>query len=206
MAPERGASPRIRLIVNQYLYIMEQQPFQDIVKYKNQLSWKNKAARLAWSTTYYLLFRPFATTVFNPWRLFLLRLFGARLHPHAHVHASAKIWAPWNLAMEKYSCLGPHVNCYNVDHIRIGANATLSQEAYLCTASHDITDKHNRLITAPIIIEDRAWIAAQAFIGMGVTIGQGAVVGARAAIFKNVEAWSIMGGNPAKFIKKRVIK
>ena len=50
-----------------------------------------------------------------------------------------------------------------------------------------------------------SWVAARAFIGMGVTIGEGAVVGACAAVFKNVEPWTVVGGNPAKFIKKRVI-
>lgn len=64
----------------------------------------------------------------------------------------------------------------------------------------------NPLITAPIVIEDQAWVAAGTFIGMGVTIGQGAVVGARAAVFKSVEPWTVVGGNPAKFIKKWVIK
>lgn len=87
-----------------------------------------------------------------------------------------------------------------------GANTTVSQGAYLCTASHDITNPLNPLITAPIVIEDQAWIAAGAFVGMGVEIGQGAVVGARATVFKDVEAWTVVGGNPAKFIKKRIIK
>ena len=83
---------------------------------------------------------------------------------------------------------------------------TVSQGAYLCTASHDITDPLNHLITAPIIIEDQAWVGAKAFIGMGVTIGQGAVVGATASVYKNVEPWTVVGGNPAKFLKKRIIK
>ena len=61
------------------------------------------------------------------------------------------------------------------------------------------------LVTAPIIIEDQAWIAADVFIGPGVTIGQGAVIGARSAVFKDVEPWTIVGGNPAKLIKKREI-
>ena len=56
------------------------------------------------------------------------------------------------------------------------------------------------------MIEDQAWVAADAFVGMGVRIGQGAVVGARTAVFKNVEPWTVVGGNPAKFIKKRIIK
>ena len=58
----------------------------------------------------------------------------------------------------------------------------------------------------PIVIEAQAWVAADAFVGMGVTIGEGAVVGARAAVFKDVEPWTVVGGNPAKFIKNRVIK
>ncbi|WPX41440.1 DapH/DapD/GlmU-related protein [Akkermansia sp. N21116] len=90
--------------------------------------------------------------------------------------------------------------------IRIEANTTVSQGAYLCTASHDITDPLNPLITAPIVIEDQAWIGARAFVGMGVTIGQGAVVGATASVYKDVDPWSVVGGNPAWLIKKRIIK
>ena len=107
--------------------------------------------------------------------------------------------------MDEYSCLDEEVKCYNVAPIRIGAQSTISQGAFLCTASHDITDKKNPLITAPIVIESQAWVGAEAFVCMGVTIGEGAVVGARAAVFKDVEPWSVVGGNPAKFIKKREI-
>ena len=74
------------------------------------------------------------------------------------------------------------------------------------SASHDVTSPLNPLITAPIVIEDQAWIGAKAYIGMGVTIGQGAVVGATASVYKDVEPWTIVGGNPAKFIKKRIVK
>ena len=95
--------------------------------------------------------------------------------------------------------------CYNVDKVIIGAHSTISQKSYLCTASHDITKSTNPLITAPIIIKDQVWVGAAVFIGMGVTIHKGAVVGARAAVFKNVDSWTVVGGNPAKFIKKRKI-
>jgi putative colanic acid biosynthesis acetyltransferase WcaF len=108
--------------------------------------------------------------------------------------------------MGEYSCLASDVDCYNVTPITIGANTTVSQGAYLCTASHDVTNPLNPLITAPIVIEDQAWIGARAFVGMGVTIGQGAVVGATASVFKDVEPWTIVGGNPAKFIKKRTLQ
>jgi putative colanic acid biosynthesis acetyltransferase WcaF len=108
--------------------------------------------------------------------------------------------------MEAYSCLDSEVICYNVDMVRIGSNSTVSQGTFLCAASHDVTSSRYPMITAPIIIEDQVWIGAKAFIGMGVTIGQGAVVGATASVYKDVESWTVVGGNPAKFIKKRIIK
>ena len=82
----------------------------------------------------------------------------------------------------------------------------ISQDTTLCSASHDISDEMFQLVVKPIVIKDYAWVAAEAFVGMGVTIGEGAVVGARAAVFKDVEPWTVVGGNPAKYIKKRIIK
>jgi putative colanic acid biosynthesis acetyltransferase WcaF len=170
-----------------------------------QLSLRNKLGRVLWIVTSFILFKPFPTKIFNPWRLFILGVFGAKLHSKSGVYASVKIWAPWNLEMGKNAWLGPNVDCYNSAKIIVGENATVSQKTYLCASSHDITIRSHPLITAPIIIEDQAWIAADAFIGMGVTVGQGAVVGARACVFKDVEPWTVVGGNPAKFIKKREI-
>jgi len=169
------------------------------------LLFKNKFLRAVWNVTWFVLFRPFPTKLFNPWRLLLLRIFGAKVHPSSGVYSSCKVWAPWNLILEKNAWLGPEVDCYNVDLIKLEQNATVSQKAYLCSASHDISKREHNLITAPIIIKERAWIGASAFIGMGVTIGQGAVVGATASVYKDVEPWTVVGGNPAKFIKKREI-
>lgn len=90
--------------------------------------------------------------------------------------------------------------------ITIGDHSIISQSTQLCTASHSISNKDFPLVTKPIIVHDQVWIASEAFIGPGVTIGEGAVVGARAAVFKDVEPWTVVGGNPAKFIKKREIK
>lgn len=136
----------------------------------------------------------------------LLRLFGAKIHSTANIYSSAKVYYPANLVMEEYSCLASDVDCYNVDLVTIGANSTVSQGTYLCTASHDISSPLNPLITAPITIKDQSWIGARAYIGMGVTIGQGAVVGATASVYKDVDPWTVVGGNPAKFLKKRVLQ
>jgi len=170
------------------------------------LSFKNKFLRAIWYIVWFILFRPFPSKLFNPWRLFLLRIFGARVHRSSGVYASCRIWAPWNLILEKNAWLGPEVDCYNAALIKLEQNSTVSQKTYLCTASHDITKREHPLITAPIIIKEKAWVGASAYIGMGVTIGQGAVVGATASVYKDVEPWTVVGGNPAKFIKRREIK
>lgn len=112
---------------------------------------------------------------------------------------------PWNLEMHEFSCLASGVDCYNAAPILLEAYATVSQRAYLCTASHNISSKAHEQIAKPIRIGKYAWVAAEAFVGPGVTIGEGAVVGARAAVFRDVETWSVVGGNPANFLKKRVI-
>ena len=150
--------------------------------------------------------RPIPRSLLNGWKLFWLRCFGAIIHKKAIVYSSAKIYMPLNLEMDEYAIIGPDVDCYNVTKIKIGAHSVISQKSYLCTASHDISRPDYPLITAPIIIENQVWIAADSFVGMGVTIGQGAVVGARASVFKDVKSWTVVGGNPAKFIKNREIK
>ena len=177
----------------------------DLSRYCNALSRKHQMIRLVWGVVWPLGTWFLPRSMGMPWKRILLRAFGAKIADTADVYSSAKVYYPANLTMCEYSCLAQDVDCYNVDKIIIGANSTVSQGAFLCTASHDITDPLNHLTTAPIVIEDQAWIGARAFVGMGVTIGQGAVVGATASVYKDVEPWTVVGGNPARVIKKRVI-
>lgn len=162
--------------------------------------------QMFWRMVNATLFRCLVGTQLRYVRNGLLRLFGAKIPWGSLIYASCKIWAPWNLAVGRYSCIGPHTELYNKAPITIGDNCVISQGSYLCTASHDITDPCHRLITAPIVVHDCAWVAARAFIGMGVTIGEGAVVGATASVYKDVEPWTVVGGNPARLIKRREMR
>lgn len=176
------------------------------VKVIGAVSRGTKVRRAVWNVVCALLFRPFPTKLFWWWRWILLRLFGAKVDFHSHVYSSVSIWAPWNLRMEAGSCLGPHAICYNQAIVTLEAGATVSQYAYLCTAGHK-TDEPNSassgLIVAPIMIGRNAWVGTRAYIGMGVEIGQNAIVGATASVYKDVEPGTIVGGNPAKVIRKR---
>jgi putative colanic acid biosynthesis acetyltransferase WcaF len=167
----------------------------------SHLSIGNKLVRGLWQATWLLLYRP-SPRPMHAWRSLLLRLFGAKLGKAVYPYPSARIWAPWNLEMRDHSCLGEKVNCYCVDKVVLCAGATVSQYSFLCTASHDYRLPNKPMTTAPIIIGQRAWVAADAFIGPGVSIGEGAIVGARACVFRDVDPWTVVGGNPAKVIRK----
>ena len=108
--------------------------------------------------------------------------------------------------MGDYSCLSEDVDCYSVDKINIGAQALVSQGAFLCCASQDISSPVMELTYKPIVIGSQAWVAARAFVAPGVKVGEGAVVAACAVVMKDVDPWTVVAGNPAKFIKKREIK
>lgn len=165
----------------------------------------NKAARVLWDVVWLFLFR-ISPRHLHSWRRFLLKCFGAKLGKKVHLYPTCKITMPWKLEMGNYSCLGDYVICYNIGGITIGDNSTISQFSHLCSSSHNYTKPNMPQTFAKIIIEDQVWVCADVFIAPGVRIGQGAVVGARAAVFKDVQTWTVVGGNPAKFIKKRKLK
>ncbi len=162
----------------------------------------NKLARVAWAIVWGTLFRWSPRILFG-WRRLLLRCFGATIGKNARISPSVKVWAPWNLSVGDEAAIAHNVDCYCVDRLTIGNHATVSQNAFLCTASHDIRDPHMKLITAPIVIADQAWICAGVFLGMGLTVGEGAVAGAMSVVTKDVPAWQIVAGNPARSIALR---
>jgi putative colanic acid biosynthesis acetyltransferase WcaF len=158
--------------------------------------------RLLWVVVQRTLYR-WSPTPLYAWRRFLLKSFGAKIGADAHPYPSAEIWAPWNLDMAPRSCLGPNVICYSVAPIRVGQGAVVSQNVHLCTATHDHRDPAFPLMGGEISIGEDAWIAADAFIGPGVSVAKGAVVGARAVVARDVLAYTVVIGNPARPVSKR---
>lgn len=137
------------------------------------------------------------------WRRLLLWVFGARLGRAVHVYPSTRITLPWNLAVGDESSLGEGVLVYNLGRVTIGARTTISLRAHLCAGSHDARQPDLPLLKPPIVIGDDAWVAADAFVGPGVTVGDGAIVGARAVAVRDVSAWTIVVGNPARVVGPR---
>jgi len=140
------------------------------------------------------------------WRRFILRCFGAKVGHGVHVYPSARIEIPWNLSIGAQASLGENVLVYSLGLVEIGPRTTVSHNAHLCAGSHDYRDPGLPLLRLPITIGADAWICAQSFVGPGVVIGDGAVVGACAVVMGPVEPWVVVAGNPARFVKQRVMK
>ena len=119
------------------------------------------------------------------------------------VHQRARIQIPWHLTMHNRACLGERANAYSLGQVEILEGATIAQEAYLCTGTHDIDNASFRLITDKITIGPHAFVGARAMILPGVSIGKNAVVGAQAVVTKNVQENEIVAGNPARVIGNR---
>gem|GEM_PF-175899 len=142
----------------------------------------------------------------SPLRILVLRLFGARIETPALVMDGVIVWHPWSLTLHRYSTLGRGVEVYNYADVVIGEQATVSQYTYLCSATHDHEDPTMPLQCHPISVGAQAWVAADCFIGPGVTVGEGAVVGARSVVTRDVPPWTVVAGNPARFLKVRRLK
>jgi putative colanic acid biosynthesis acetyltransferase WcaF len=139
----------------------------------------------------------------NPWRLFLLKLFGAKISGVPFVAPSCIIKIPWLLTLEDRCALAPKSEVYNLAHVTLKARCVVSQYAYICGGTHDLSDPALPLLVGDIVIGEEAFIGAKAFIMPGIEIGQGAVLGAAAVATRDLEPWTIYAGNPARPIGKR---
>ncbi|MDB5324771.1 MAG: putative acetyltransferase [Phycisphaerales bacterium] len=172
--------------------------------FQNPHSLGNKIGRLVWGWVWVLLFRFTPPRLFGGWRRFLLKLFGAKIGS-TWLHPTVRVWAPWMLKAGDHVFIDRNVYLYNVYGIEIADRVVVSFDSTLCTASHDTRDPTFGLTGAPIKIGNDVWVAADVFVGPGVTINDRAVVGARSSVFADLPAGKICVGTPAKPIRDREI-
>ncbi|MEM9065856.1 MAG: WcaF family extracellular polysaccharide biosynthesis acetyltransferase [Planctomycetota bacterium] len=165
-------------------------------------STKAKIGRALWMLLRIPLFRMSWHNWYG-YRRWLLRLFGAKIGKSCVIRPTAKIEIPWLLELGDYSSLGDSSIIYNLGQITIGRRVTVSQYAHLCAGSHNFSRRDMPLLRPTITVGDDAWIAAESFVAPGINVGEGAILGARGAAFKDVPAWEIWGGNPARKIRDR---
>ena len=136
-------------------------------------------------------------------RRWLLRLFGAQLGAGVVIKPGVRVKFPWRLSVGDHSWIGEGVWIDNLVPVSIGANCCLSQDAYLCTGSHDWSDQRFGLMARPTSIGDGVWVAARAIVAPGTIIGEGAVLALGSVAANRLNPWTIYRGNPAEPVKVR---
>jgi putative colanic acid biosynthesis acetyltransferase WcaF len=163
---------------------------------------RDRMRRLVWNicraTFYRMSPRPL-----HSWRSFLLRAFGAQMGPDCHFYPGSKVWAPWNLICADQVTAGDGAEIYNPAPVTLGSHAILSQDAYVCAATHDYDDPAFPLIAYAMNIGAYAWVCARASVAPGVHVGEGAVLGLGSVATRNLDAWTVYAGTPAVKVKER---
>jgi len=165
-------------------------------------SLQDRLRRLNWNLCWAIFYRT-SPRPLHSWRAFLLRLFGAKMGPDCHFYPRSKVWAPWNLICANQVTAGDGVEIYNPAPVTLGSHAILSQEAYLCGATHDYDDPAFPLIAYATTIGAYAWVCARASVAPGVNIGEGAVLGLGSVATRNLDPWTVYAGVPAVKVKER---
>jgi len=163
---------------------------------------KDRLKRFLWNACWLLFYR-FSPRPFHAWRAMLLRLFGARLGPNCHFYPGVKIWAPWNLSCEDAASAGDGAELYNPAPLHLGSHAIVSQDAYICGATHDFNDPAFPLLAYSITIGPYAWICARSSVCPGVNVGEGAVLGLGSVATRDLDPWGVYAGVPAVKVKER---
>lgn len=162
----------------------------------------NRARRMVWNICRALLYRPSPRPMFG-WRAFLLRCFGAKLGPGCHFYPASKVWAPWNLTCEDTVTAADGVDIYNPAPMLLRSHVILSQDAFLCGATHDYDDPRFPLLAYTMELGAYAWICARASVTPGANVGEGAVLGLGSVATRSLEPWSVYAGVPATKVKER---
>lgn len=163
-----------------------------------------RVKRVLWNSLGQRLFR----LTFHNWyglRASILRAFGAKIGRNTRLRPSVLIEQPWNLTIGDNSSVGDRSIIYCLGKVWLGNNVSLSQMVHLCAGTHDYTRSDLPLLRPPITIENEVWLAADVFVGPNVTIREGVVVGARSSVLKDLPAWAVCAGSPAKPIKPRTL-
>jgi len=157
-----------------------------------QLWWILQGTLFAWSPQF-----------LYGWRVFLLRLFGARIGKNVKIRSTVQVTYPWKVSIGDFSWVGDNCILYSLGDITIGSHVAIAHSVYINTGGHDYTKKAFDIFFKPVVIEDECWITNDVYVAPGVVIGKGTIVSARSSVLKDLPSGKICVGTPAKPIKDR---
>jgi putative colanic acid biosynthesis acetyltransferase WcaF len=142
--------------------------------------------------------------LFAPWfpvpsflKVTALRVFGAKVGKGVVIRSRVNITFPWRLSIGDHVWIGDEVLILSLAQVTIASHVCISQRAFLCTGSHRFRSENFDLVTKPITIGEGSWIAANVFVGPGVTLAPGTLCSAGAVVLKSFGPDEVLVGNPA---------
>ena len=124
---------------------------------------------------------------------------------HVNIEKGARFGV--HVSLGDYSGIG--VNAEISNHVILGKYIMMGPDCMIYTQNHDYSRKdipmqrqgHSEV--RPVVIEDDVWIGSRVIILPGVHVGEGSIIGAGSVVTKNVEPYTIVGGNPAHLLRRR---
>tara|TARA_B100001093_G_scaffold489297_1_gene527332 strand:+ start:115 stop:666 length:552 start_codon:yes stop_codon:yes gene_type:complete len=177
----------------------------DLSKYNNShFRHGNFIIRIVWFIINISVFKS-SLFPFNFIKVYLLKIFGAKIGKRVIIKPNINIKYPWNLIIGNHVWIGENVWIDSLDKVTIKDHSCISQGAMLLCGNHNYSSSSFDLITEPIILEEGVWIGAKSIVSPGIKALSHSVLSAGSVATKNLDAFSIYQGNPAIKIRDRVI-
>lgn len=134
--------------------------------------------------------------------LFYRKVLGYKIGKGSSIHINTFI-SGRNIKIGEFSTIGRRCYLDGRGELVIGNSVSISPDVQLITAQHDMDDPNFPNMFGTLIVEDYVWIGTRAMVLPGVHLGKGSVVAAGAVVACDVPPFTVVGGVPAKPIKKR---
>ena len=131
-----------------------------------------------------------------------LKMFIKDMGNNVYIGKHLDIKSPENIIIGNNVIINKRVLLDGRRDIRIGNNVDIAQDVAVWTEQHDYDNKH-QLVGGPVVIEDYCWLCFRSTILPNVTISKGVVVACSAVVCKSVDELLVVGGIPARMIRKR---
>lgn len=177
----------------------------DLSNYDNENSDKGRPLFIVvlWYLINSILFSSFIPG--TVWRVFLLKLFGAKVGKNILIKPFVRVKYPWKLSIGNNSWIGEKTWIDNIDTVVIGENCCISQGVYICSGNHNWSSESFEYLSSSIVIKDKVWVASMSQLSPGVILNEGVVLCIGSVAFNELDSWSIYKGNPAEKIKDRKV-
>lgn len=143
-------------------------------------------------------------SIFMPVKVAILKLTLMRMGQKIYIESGFKFYMAKNIKLSSNVALGHDNSIWAFHPVRIGNWVQTARGLTIITGSHDVGSFAPKMDRQEVVLEGENWIGANVTILGGVTVGRGAIIGAGSLVNKDIPAYTIAAGNPAKVLRSRI--